>query len=153
MAVPCGSPVHPQCGHSALGRQRGSGMLVQSCLVPIQEPQMSPPAWGGGAREVGAGVITANPFVRVSGAPDVWEDSQRLWRGRGGDSWHVALGRGHGDKGKRKGIVMGSSGTKQRRLSPVCRRDRAEPLLKHHPCSKFFTLPNRSISNYHVSHS
>lgn len=40
-----------------------------------------------------------------------------------------------------------------RRLSPVCRRDRADPLLKHQRCSKFFNLPNRSISNYHVSHS
>lgn len=42
---------------------------------------------------------------------------------------------------------------KHRRLSPVCRRDRADPLLKHQRCSKFFNLPNRSISNYHVSHS
>lgn len=44
-------------------------------------------------------------------------------------------------------------GAEHQQLSPVCGRDRADPLLKHQRCSKFFNLRNRSISNYHVSHS
>lgn len=64
---------------------------------------------------------------------------------------------GHGAPAHRHGAWLTSStgacGAEHRRLSPVCRRDQADPLLKHQRCSKFFNLPNRSISNYHVSHS
>jgi len=49
--------------------------------------------------------------------------------------------------------LTAARGAEHQRLAPVRRRDRPHPLLKHQRCSKFFNLPNRSISNYHVSHS
>lgn len=135
---------------------KGKRMWMETSPLPSLHP--SQPAWTGPAMHplCASGYPARSSIHQLSASS--WILEPRVQKGSGQDpryhQGHTELTQPYLTVPQHPACPFTTvRGAEHQQPSPVCGRDRADPLLKHQRCSKFFNLPNRSISNYHVSHS